>query len=186
MKNTNNFWPVPESYSNKLPKKEKPGGFWENRIDRFHCGVDVYAPVCSEVFSIKKGEVLDVNVFTNSDMIPYWNKTYYVDILTEKDVVFRYAELEKHDVSKGQKIDKNSRIGFIGQVLNPDKITENSPEYIKKLKNKKNHSMLHLETYKKKSLFNEEEYLGGNWFGKNKPDFLINPSIFFKKKDNFN
>lgn len=181
MKNFSKIWPVPDSYSKKLPKNENSGGFWENRGDRFHCGVDIYAPKNSEIFSIKDGKVLDIGIFTNSEMVSYWNKTYYVDILTDDNLIFRYAELKKPKVSNGEKVRENDLVGFVGQVLNFSKINDSSPEYIKKLKNNKKCSMLHFEVYENNSLFQEKEYLGGNWFGNEKPGCLKNPKKVFVK-----
>lgn len=179
--NTSN-WPVPESSIKEIPKKGEPGGFWEKRGDRFHCGADIYATKGSKVYSIKKGEVIDIGVFTSPKMISYWNKTFYVDIKNDNGFIFRYAELEKTNVSKKDKVKEKDLIGFVGQVLNPDRIDDSSPMYILKLKEKSSHSMLHFETYKKRSLFSEKKYLGGNWFGNNIPGCSINPASFLKTK----
>jgi hypothetical protein len=50
-------WPVPESYSQRIPFPPSPGSFWENRDDRHHCGVDIYAPCGSVVVAVESGEV---------------------------------------------------------------------------------------------------------------------------------
>ena len=60
-------WPVPNSFSNKIPVQGTSGSFWENRGDRHHCGIDIYAPANSEVLSITDGMVMDVGIFTTSD-----------------------------------------------------------------------------------------------------------------------
>lgn len=179
MKNTSDIWPVPKSYNRKLPKTGESGSFWENRGDRFHCGIDFYAPKGSKVISVTDGKIINVGVFTSSEKVSYWNKTFYIDVKTDDCFVFRYAELEETNLKKQQKIKKHDIIGLVGQVLNLNKICDSSPEYIKKLKNNKKCSMLHFEVYENKSLFQEKEYLGGNWFGEKKPGFLIDPVMFF-------
>jgi len=72
------YWPVPNSYSKKAPIKGDPGSFWEDRGDRRHCGIDIYAPAGSEVISIDDGTVIGMDSFTSKDKISYWNETNYV------------------------------------------------------------------------------------------------------------
>jgi murein DD-endopeptidase MepM/ murein hydrolase activator NlpD len=108
-------------------------------------------------------------------MISYWNKTYYVDIKTKKDLIYRYAELKNTNFQKGDYVEKNDLVGLVGQVLNFSMINDESPKYIKQLKDNNKCSMLHFEVYKKMSLFDDEKYMGGNWFGLKKPDCLMDP-----------
>ena len=67
-------------------------------------------------------------------------------------------------------------IGYVGTVLNLEKITNNSPKYIQEIKKNGSPSMLHLEVYRSKPSA-RKKYLGGNWFGTKKPDNLINPAF---------
>ena len=65
-------WPVPKSYNKKIPNNNESGSFWENRNDRYHCGVDIYAPKLSEVKSVENGRIINFGKFTSSDIIIFW------------------------------------------------------------------------------------------------------------------
>ncbi|MDQ1252495.1 MAG: hypothetical protein QG646_1616 [Euryarchaeota archaeon] len=43
--------------TDRIPQKGEAGSFWENRGDRYHCGVDLYVPENTEVISIENGVV---------------------------------------------------------------------------------------------------------------------------------
>ena len=177
------YWPVPNSYSKEIPTSNTPGSFWENREDRHHCGVDIYAPEGSEVLSVEEGKVIDIGIFTSPEIIPYWNTTYYVMIQNKTGHVCKYAELGIVTVNNHETVNSGQLIGHVGLVLNIDKITEKSPKYIQKLKKNKNRSMLHFELYNsipKKS----KMYSGGNWFERSKPDNLLNPATYLKSTAN--
>lgn len=156
--------------------------FWENRGDRFHCGVDIYLKKGSKVISFSPGKVINTGVFTQSKEVYYWNKTFYVDVKLENGFFCRYAELGKISVSVGDKLGSSDIIGLVGRVLNKDKIDSDSPLYIQKLKDKDNFSMLHFELYKNKPVDVKDNcYLGGNWFCENKPEGLVDPTSFLAK-----
>ena len=70
-------------------------------------------------------------------------------------------------------------IGYVGTVLNVDKITEDSPRYILDMKNNNISSMLHFEVYISRPKITKK-YLGGNWFGDSKPKNLINPTNYLQ------
>ncbi len=169
------YWPVPNSHSKKIPIKGTPGSFWEDRGDRRHCGIDIYAPAGSEVMSIDDGTVIDIGSFTTTNKIPYWNKTKYVLIKCLDFCIYKYAELQKITVKLNEFVKGGQLIGYVGTVLNFDKITNNSPQYIQEIKKKSIASMLHLEVYNSKPKVTKE-YLGGNFFGNKKPENLLNPS----------
>jgi murein DD-endopeptidase MepM/ murein hydrolase activator NlpD len=137
--------------------------------------VDIYAPMGSEVFAVENGRVVEVGLFTSQFSIPYWNDTYFVIIKTSSGYCSKYAELNDVQVIVDEQIRSGQIIGYIGQVLDGKNIVKESPEYIKKLLQKGNESMLHFE-FLKKTPFNSKQYLGGNWFGSKKPEYLINPS----------
>ena len=168
------YWPVSNSYSKKIPNKGTQGSFWEDRGDRRHCGIDIYAPTGSEVISIDDGTVIDIGIFTSTDIIPYWNKTKFILIKNKDGFVFKYAELERTTIKINEFVKGGQLIGYVGTVLNFDKITSKSPQYIQEIKKKSNSSMLHLELYRLKPKITKK-YLGGNWFGNKKPDNLLNP-----------
>lgn len=170
------YWPVPESYSKVVPYNS-PGCFWEKRGDRYHCGIDIYADEGSAVLCIEDGTVVDEGVFTSPEKVPYWNLTRYVMIRNKTGLVCRYAELGDVKVKIGESIKAAQLIGNVGVVLNSEKITQDSPIYIQKLKENKYMSMLHFELYKSvpKKM---ENYLGGNWFGDVKPENLLDPTDY--------
>ena len=171
------YWPVPNSYSRIIPKNNAQGSFWEDREDRYHCGIDIYAPVGSEVKSIEDGTVLDIGIFTSPKKVSYWNKTKYVLIKNTDDAICKYAELGEITVEINESIRAGQLIGYIGTVLNIDKISKESPLYIQKLNENNLTSMLHLEIYNSEPKQNKM-YLGGNWFGTKKPKNLMNPTNY--------
>jgi len=173
------YWPVPDSYLKILPKDGSPGSFWENRGDRFHCGVDIYAPYNSNVISIDKGMVIKTGIFTSPKKVEYWNETKYVIIKNQDGFYCKYAELRDLFVKKKESVDAGQLIAIVGTVLNIRKIKNTSPTYVQKLKDRGNNSMLHFELYSSQP-FDSTKYLGGNWFGNNKLKNLLNPEIELK------
>ena len=173
------YWPVPDSYSKSIPNKFSPGAFWEDRGDRFHCGIDIYAPAGSKVISVDNGIVLETGIFTTPKKVNYWNVTKYVIIKNQDGFYCKYAELEDIVVKEEESVRAGQFIGIIGTVLNLKKITNNSPAYIQEIKRNNNQSMLHFELYDSKP-FEYKNYLGGNWFGIKKPKNLLNPEDKFK------
>jgi murein DD-endopeptidase MepM/ murein hydrolase activator NlpD len=169
-------WPLKNTPLRRIPTRNMPGSFWENRGDRFHCGVDLYAPVGTEVVAIEDGIVESIGDATSPNILPYWNKTYYVIIKTKSNLFFKYAELGKVVVKKGEKVKSGQLIGYVGLVLNTNKIDKSSPKYIQNLK--KNPSMLHFEMYVNKPIESHKNYLGGNWFGSTKPRNLLDPTHY--------
>jgi len=167
-------WPVPDSYSMNLPEKGAPGAFWKYRKDRHHCGIDIYAPAGSKVISIERGKVIESGVFTSPDLISYWNTTYYVLVEHLSGLVSKYAEMGKIVVKDGEMIEAGQLVGYIGEVLNSNKVTSESPMYIRELKKNGHRSMLHFELYQGYPTA-KDEYLGGNSFNGVKPSNLLDP-----------
>ena len=158
------YWPVPNSYSKKAPIKGAPGSFWEDRGDRRHCGIDIYAPKGSDVLSINDGKVIEIGVFTSPKIKPYWNLTKYIIIQIKEDLFYKYAELDDITVNLRQIVKAGQIIGHVGSVLKLNKISNKEPKYIQEIKKNKNDSMLHFEVLK--SIQNRtSDYTGGNWFG---------------------
>ncbi len=172
-------WPVPESYSKELPKKGEAGSFWERRDGRYHCGIDIYAPLGSRVLAVEGGIVIDIGIFTSPERIPYWNFTYYIIIEHESGVFCKYAELGSVEVKVGDRVEAGQLIGKVGLVLNPAKISEDAPLYIRSLRENKRTSMLHFEVLRNPPFF-YDRYLGGNWFGEERPDNFMDPMEFLK------
>jgi len=173
-------WPVPESSNKSIPEGGVRGSFWENRTDRRHAGVDMYAPIDSDVMAIEDGTVLEVAEFTSPDLIPYWNVTYSIIIETADGNIQRFAELRDAVVKTGDKVKGGQVIGHIGHVLDLEKINESSPMYIQKLKNAGVSSMLHFELHTRFP-GKPERYMGGNFFQEEQPDHLVDPSDYLKK-----
>ena len=177
------YWPVPNSYSKNIPNNNSPGSFWENRYDRFHCGIDIYAPYGSEVLSIDDGTVLDTGIFTSPDLIPYWYETKYVLTENQDGIICKYAELRDTVVKINESVKAGQLIGYIGTVLNIKKITKVSPQYIQEIKKKKTLNMLHFEAYSSMPDKNKK-YTGGNWFGSGIPKNLLNPKNYLRYCNN--
>jgi len=171
------YWPVPNSYSKNIPADGSPGSFWEDRGDRRHCGIDIYTPEGSDVIAVENGKVIEIGLFTSSLWIPYWNTTYYILIKNTTGYICKYAELRDVNVHVDEKVNSGQLIGHVGQVLNSQSITEESPSYIKKLLKNGKLSMLHLELLKAPPI-DPKEYLGGNWYGSKKPRYLVNPMSY--------
>lgn len=173
------YWPVPDCFSRIIGAIGSQGAFWEDRGDRYHCGVDIYARDGSDVLSIEEGKVVEIGIFTSKDKVSYWNTTSYILIENENGLLSKYAELGDVVVNVGESVKAGQLICHVGLVLNLDEITQNSPLYIQKLKQKGNQSMLHFELYR--SIPTETaNYLGGNWFGKTKPENLLDPTDYLK------
>ncbi len=160
-----------------LPEKGADGSFLEDRKDRIHCGIDIYAPTGSEVSALEEGTVVDVGIMTSPEILPYWNETFYVTIKTESGLFCKYAELGDVSVELHESIQVGNIIGSVGMVLNSENIDEKSPLYIQKLKNR-NPSMLHFELWNTQPCMLPPDYLGGNWFGNKIPEGLLNPEIY--------
>lgn len=164
----------------QIPQKGEPGSFWENRGDRYHCGVDLYAPENTEVVSIEGGIVAETGLMTSPEILPYWNPTYYVIIEQRKGLFCKYGELAGFIVRKGDEIEPGSLVGHVGMVLNSEKIDDFCPLYIRKLKNK-NPSMLHFEVWRNEPIAAHRNYLGGNWFAEKMPENLIDPTEYLER-----
>jgi len=168
-------YPLPIQY--RRGKNQKSGSFLEKRTDRIHCGIDLYAPKKTEVFAVENGTIHSISEFTNPNQIPYWNITYEIILHAESTYYFRYAELDEVFVKKNDSVSEGDVIASVGQVLNPDKIDEHQPHYIQQLAKDGKLSMLHFEMYDQ-APERSKDYLGGNWFTKDKPRGLCDPTSF--------
>lgn len=173
------FWPVPHSAFSDLPKDGQHGSFWEDRIDRHHAGIDIYAASGCDVVAVESGTVMSVGVFTTPETRPYWNTTYSIVIEGDSGLFMRYAELANVLVMNNDRVAAGQCIGQVGLVLNKDKINESSPVYIQELKKADLPSMLHFELYRSMP-GDGPDYLGGNYFTENKPDGLLDPATILR------
>jgi murein DD-endopeptidase MepM/ murein hydrolase activator NlpD len=172
-------WPAPKSFTKTIPAIGSAGAFWEDRGDRRHCGVDIYAPAGSPAVAIEDGSVIEIGTFTTPEKVHYWNDTKYVLVENKTGSVCRYGELGGVAVAVGEFVEAGQLIGHIGIVLDKSKITQDSPAYIQKLKEKENLSMLHFELYSPLP-GDTEDYLGGNWFGDSRPENLLDPADYLR------
>ena len=170
-------WPVPESFSRILPQSGQRGSFWEDRGDRFHCGVDIYSPENSRVVAVESGTVVDTGIFTSPKMIPYWNTTYYIVIKHYNGLLSKYAELAGTSASSGEEVDAGQVIGYVGGVLDLDKITDEAPLYVQELKRNGLSSMLHFELFESEPI-TISQYLGGNTFADTRPSNLLDATFW--------
>jgi Peptidase family M23 len=158
------FWPVPE-IPPRVPDAGEPGSFRENRGDRTHCGVDLYAPHGSIVVAAEGGTVAGTGIATSPKIRPYWNLTRSVTIASGGRRVWRYGELAAVLVREGDRVSGGQVIGTVGRVLNCGKVGTGSPPYIRDLCRRGATSMLHLELADR-FLPEGKDCLGGNWFGR--------------------
>ena len=168
-------WPLPGIVP-VLPSAGSPGSFWEDRGDRRHAGVDLYAPAGSPVVAIEDGTVISTGVFTSPDLVPYWNRTYQVTVAHISGIICRYGELGDVSVAAESDVSGGMVIGHVGEVLDLSRIGARSPPYIQSLKEQGRGSMLHLEVYDAVPGASSE-YRGGNWFARGKPAHLLDPAI---------
>lgn len=169
------FWPVPDSLHKSVPVAEQPGSFWEDRGDRRHAGVDIFAPTDAEVVALEGGVVLTVGCFTCPATNPYWNETLEILIETSNGIFHRYAELSQVFVAAGQKVEPGEKIGTVGCVINPTGLTAEAPAHIRRLIAAQNLSMLHFEIYSQLPPL-AAAYSGGNFFVPIPPAGLIDPT----------
>jgi hypothetical protein len=170
------YWPL--SNKVKIPSAGEPGSFWEDRKDRRHCGVDLYAKEWSEVAAAEEGRILSTTIFTTPNLVSYWNLTYSVLVET-KTGLQRYCELGSVAASPGTSVAAGDVLGCVGAVVDRDKVTHTSPAYIRDLIHKNNITMLHFELWKNEPVpvsSHASTYRGGNWFGKKKPENLLDPT----------
>jgi hypothetical protein len=168
------FWPLPDGLSRQVPSLGSPGSFAEERGDRRHCGIDLYASPDSKVVFIEDAVVFEVGTFTSPKIIPYWNETFYVVVKNDGGDFAKYEELGEVEVRPGDRIGAGQPLRRVGSVLNPEKIGDDAPAYIRRLKEGGRPSMLHLELYESRPE-PSKRYHGGNWFGEGEPKGILAP-----------
>jgi hypothetical protein len=162
-----------------FPKEGGAGSFWEDRGDRHHAGLDLYAAPGSRVVAIESGIVLSSGIFTSPDLVPYWNVTYQITIAHNSGIVCRYAELGDLAVKTGDRVVGGEVIGHVGEVLDLSEVGAGSPPYIRALKDQRRSGMLHLEVFTSVP-GPDPRYQGGNWFTSKRPSFLLDPALVLR------
>ncbi len=171
------IWPVPDSYSKSLPKEGERGSFWENRGDRFHVGVDIFAPAGADVLAIQNGKVIDIGIFTTPEEAKYLKKSYYITIKTAQNLNIKYAEVKNITVRIGDYVNTGQKIAEIAEVLNKEYLSHSTPQYLRNMIENDMVSMLHLESYIA-PIAEVKPYNFGNYLGKVKPYSVVDPSLF--------
>lgn len=171
-------WPIPGAAGRRMPRSPAAGSFWEDRRDRRHAGVDLYAGQGEPVLAAEAGLVIEVSRFTGPDLIPYWNVTWSVLLEHADGSVSRYAEMADTCVTPGQRVRAGQQIGRVGEVLNLSLIDSSSPLYIQRLKTTGCPAMLHFERYSSRPA-PSQNYLGGNYFKGERPANLQDPTPYF-------
>ena len=169
-------WPVPDSYQKSLPKQGEYGSFWEHRGDRFHAGIDIFAPPGADVLSIQNGKVIDIGIFTTPEQAKYLNKSFYVTIKTPQNLNIKYAEIGNVCVRIGDFVNAGQKIGEIVEVLNREHLSHSTPHYLRQMIEQNKTSMLHLEAYIA-PIAEVKPYQYGNYFGKVKPYSVVDPAL---------
>lgn len=172
------YWPLP-GIVRVFPPEGTAGSFWEDRGDRCHGGLDLYAPRGSPVVAIEEGKVWSAGIFTSPDLVPYWNRTYEVTVAHVSGIFCRYAELGDISVERGSPVRGGEVIGHVGEVLDLALVGPDAPPYIRSLKRRGHGSMLHLEAFSD-APGPAREYLGGNWFTRERPAHLLDPAVILR------
>ena len=120
-----------------------------------------------------------MGIYTSPEQVDYWNETFYLVLAHRFGLCARYAEMDCSALENDDFVEQGQFIGRVGQVLNPGRIGESAPDYVKQLVRDRHSSMLHLEFY---ACYPREicSYLGGNSFHNVRPDFLLNPEVLLK------
>lgn len=141
-----------------LPIGSHPGAFATRRKHHTHEGVDLYAPVGTEVFAVERGEVKEVRQFTGPELgHDWWLPTWAVWIEGENGTVV-YGEILP-SVTIGDIVEAGDVVGSVMRVISIDKGRPTS--------------MLHLEL---RSNGNTDDI---EWIDHDvKPDDLLDPTPF--------
>ncbi|MDZ7372149.1 MAG: M23 family metallopeptidase [candidate division KSB1 bacterium] len=161
-----------------MPRRGERGGFWEDRGDRRHTGVDLYAPEGSPVIACADGRVVQIGLFTSPKDICYWRETWFCLVRQVNGLYVRYAEMGQVCVGEGDYLAAGERVGSIGRVLDLDKVDASAPFYIRRLKAEGFPAMLHLEMLKAPPQA-WPDYRGGNWFGEGDAPSFLDPQAVF-------
>jgi len=154
------FWPVPNSYTKRVPRSglRAFGAKRENSLR--HSGVDIYAPNGSAVVAIEDGVVVKTGQFTGAPESPQWLKTYFMMIQSANGKLIVYGETRKPKLRPRKRVQAGQIVGHIARVRGIDVTGKGS-------------NMLHLEVYK------HGQRLPTDWRGK-KPSRLLNASIILQ------
>ena len=106
----------------EIPMGNHCGAFGAIRKHDIHKGVDLYAPVGTNVLAVESGCVVDIRQFTGEDIgFPWWNDTWAVSIEGSTGVVV-YGEIEPVSyLNIGHIVKQGDTIGYVLQVLKKDK-----------------------------------------------------------------
>lgn len=157
-------WPLKGCFPS-VPVPPAPGSFGVRRKLDTHTGVDLYAPIGTEVVAVEDGTVVAVLPFTGARAgSGWWRETDAVLVEGASGVVL-YGEISP-SLSPGQALSAGSLIGSVKRVL----MGEARPEIPGHLP-----SMLHLELYRKG--VREPVW----WKTEERPPDLLDPTPFLRR-----
>ncbi len=129
--------------------------------NRFHTGTDLMTKEGTDVFSIEKGIVKKIFLFTYPGLDDYndYLNTYAVVIENEDGNYALYGEVRNVKVKEGQEVNPGDKIAEVGRIF------EDRP----------NHTMLHFEYHSK--IPNETT----KWYKNKKPEGLLNSDEYLRE-----
>ena len=136
------FWPVPHSYSKKVPKNGKDGSFKKNdyydKLNIWHTGIDLFSPNGSRVVATEDCTVVRTWKFTGPPDAAQYRTTWAVNVRLGDGRIVVYGEVRRPKLKVGKRILARRTVGYVAQVEHG----RNQPE-------KGYRCMLHFELYRK-------------------------------------
>jgi murein DD-endopeptidase MepM/ murein hydrolase activator NlpD len=123
-----------------VPKNGEPGSFRINdyymKLKKWHTGIDLAAPPGSPVLAIEDCRVVKIGQFTGAPDVPWYRKTWFVQVENASGNVAVYGEVRKPRFAPGRAFRAGERLGSIAIV-----------EWARNAR-PRGRSMLHFELYK--------------------------------------
>jgi len=168
------YWPVPKSYSKKIPKTGKRYGFKgkncfinknHKKVDIWHSGIDILCPAGSKVIAVEDCRVIRIWKFTGYSDSPEYRKTWAVTVRNKSGNIIVYGELRKLRLRLRQEMNAGQLIGFSAPVG----FRRNVPDITKRC-------MLHFELYKRGT----QKTVDWWYKDRKKPQTLLDPTEYLK------
>lgn len=169
-------WPLPDSFSNTLPRDGDRGSYWEDRHIGHNCGVDLFCPPNSEVLAIDSGVVLAISTFSEPSDEHCFESTLQCVIKCDA-IIYKYCFISEICVKLGQKVSAGDKLGICGVAINKQNINGTDPFYLREIAHNGNTSLLHLELFKA-PVMEVRPYKFGNYMGDITPTSVINPVLY--------
>lgn len=168
------YWPVPNSYSKKVPTVVEDCAFKGKdyfidekfrRVEIWHSGIDIFCPVGSKVVAAEDCNVIRIWKFTGAPDTPEYRTTWAVTVRNHTGNVIVYGELRKPRLKLGQSLKAGQTVGFLAQVI----FARNQPIA-------KRRCTLHIELYKRGTKKTIDWWLRTQ----KRPRSLLNPTSYLK------